>query len=213
VIASAPFVHLAGDGGIEPATPGWPGLVSGGIFARRSRARQSGHEDVKRHARIRKPRRTRDGRIRLTIIDKGVKRQVELPGVIIGKALSYQIGVKPGDPVILISPASLGAGNRAAASQALRSGRLLSLRDVRVRLDPDVHRFSKMDARCWPTTRNSRAGLELRLANMFDAPAIRNKIAAIAGPDFEVSDWTTRQRAALPRRCNSKSSLTSWCCC
>jgi lipoprotein-releasing system permease protein len=26
---------------------------------------------------------------------------------------------------------------------------------------------------------------------MFDAPAVRDKMAAIAGPDFEVSDWTT----------------------
>ena len=26
---------------------------------------------------------------------------------------------------------------------------------------------------------------------MFEAPAIRDKIAAIAGPDFEVKDWTT----------------------
>ena len=26
---------------------------------------------------------------------------------------------------------------------------------------------------------------------MFDAPAVRDKIAAIAGPDFQVSDWTT----------------------
>jgi lipoprotein-releasing system permease protein len=31
----------------------------------------------------------------------------------------------------------------------------------------------------------------LRLVNMFDAPAIRGRIAAMAGPDFEVSDWTT----------------------
>ena len=35
------------------------------------------------------------------------------------------------------------------------------------------------------------SGLELRLVNMFDAPAIRRRIAAIAGPDFQVSDWTT----------------------
>ena len=26
---------------------------------------------------------------------------------------------------------------------------------------------------------------------MFDAPAVRAKIAAMAGPDFEVKDWTT----------------------
>ena len=35
------------------------------------------------------------------------------------------------------------------------------------------------------------SGLELRLHNMFDAPQVRDKIAAMAGPDFEVKDWTT----------------------
>ena len=35
------------------------------------------------------------------------------------------------------------------------------------------------------------SGLEVRLVNLFDAPAIRNQIAAMAGPNFEVSDWTT----------------------
>jgi lipoprotein-releasing system permease protein len=29
------------------------------------------------------------------------------------------------------------------------------------------------------------------LANMLEAPAIREKIAALAGPDFEVKDWTS----------------------
>ena len=35
---------------------------------------------------------------------------VQLPGAIIGKQLALELGVRPGDPVILISPTSLGAG-------------------------------------------------------------------------------------------------------
>jgi lipoprotein-releasing system permease protein len=34
------------------------------------------------------------------------------------------------------------------------------------------------------------SGLELRLRNMFEAPAVRSRIQAIVGPQFQVNDWT-----------------------
>ena len=126
----------------------------------------------------------------VTVVDKGVKRQVELPGAIIGKSLAFELGVRPGDPVILISPASLGAGigpprlKRFIVTGFFHSGMFdydstlifVALKDGRALLADDA---------------SLESGLEVRLVNMFDAPAIRTKIAAIAGPDFEVSDWTT----------------------
>jgi lipoprotein-releasing system permease protein len=126
----------------------------------------------------------------VTIVDKGVKRQVELPGAIIGKSLAFELGVRPGDPVILISPASLGAGigpprlKRFVVTGFFHSGMydddstlaFVALKDGRALLADDA---------------SLESGLELRLANMFDAPATRDKIAATAGPDFEVKDWTT----------------------
>ena len=126
----------------------------------------------------------------VTVVDKGVKRQVELPGAIIGKSLAFELGVRPGDPVILISPASLGAGigpprlKRFIVTGFFHSGMFdydstlifVALKDGRALLADDA---------------SLESGLEVRLVNMFDAPAMRTKIAAIAGPDFEVSDWTT----------------------
>ena len=126
----------------------------------------------------------------VTIVDKGVKRQVELPGAIIGKSLAFELGVRPGDPVILISPASLGAGigpprlKRFIVTGFFHSGMFdydstlifVALKDGRALLADDA---------------SLESGLELRLYNMFDAPAVRTKIAALAGPGFEVSDWTT----------------------
>ncbi len=126
----------------------------------------------------------------VTIVDKGVKRQVELPGAIIGKSLAFELGVRPGDPVILISPASLGTGigpprlKRFVVTGFFHSGMyefdstliFVALKDGRALLADDA---------------SLESGLELRLVNMFDAPAIRRRIAAIAGPDFQVSDWTT----------------------
>ena len=126
----------------------------------------------------------------VTIVDKGVKRQVELPGAIIGKSLAFELGVRPGDPVILISPASLGTGigpprlKRFVVTGFFHSGMyefdstliFVALKDGRALLADDPQLES---------------GLELRLVNMFDAPAIRDKIAAMAGRDFVVSAWTT----------------------
>ena len=126
----------------------------------------------------------------VTLVDKGVKRQVELPGAIIGRSLAFELGVRPGDPVILISPASLGAGigpprlKRFIVTGFFHSGMFdydstlifVALKDGRALLADDA---------------SLESGLEVRLVNMFDAPAMRTRIAALAGPGFEVSDWTT----------------------
>jgi lipoprotein-releasing system permease protein len=126
----------------------------------------------------------------VTVVDKGVKRQVALPGVIMGKQLAFALGVKPGDPVILISPASLGTGvgaprlRRFVVTGYFNSGffdfdstlAFVALKDGRALLADDA---------------TLESGLELRLVNLLDAPAVRDQIAALAGPDFEVSDWTT----------------------
>jgi lipoprotein-releasing system permease protein len=90
----------------------------------------------------------------------------------------------------LISPASLGAGigpprlKRFVVTGFFHSGFFdfdntlvfVALKDGRALLADDPQLES---------------GLELRLRNMFDAPAVRDKIAAMAGPEFEVKDWTT----------------------
>ncbi|MGA7871404.1 MAG: ABC transporter permease [Candidatus Binatus sp.] len=126
----------------------------------------------------------------VTIADKGKKRVVELPGAIIGKSLAFDLGVRPGDAVILISPASMGAGigpprlKRFVVTGFFHSGMydfdstllFVALKDGRALLADDPQLES---------------GLELRLHNMFDAPAVRDRIAAMAGPEFEVQDWTT----------------------
>ncbi|HZC45637.1 MAG TPA: ABC transporter permease, partial [Candidatus Acidoferrum sp.] len=126
----------------------------------------------------------------VTIVDKGVKRAVQLPGAIIGKSLALELGVRPGDPVILISPASLGAGigpprlRRFVVTGFFHSGMFdfdstlifVALKDGRALLADDA---------------SLESGIELRLVNMFDAPAVRDKIAAMAGTDFTVTSWTT----------------------
>ena len=188
VSASAPFV-TSQVMAVSSTDSGAPGLVSGGIL-----------RGVEPHdnAVLKELKDTlEDGTLEdletmhpVTEVDKGVKRVVDLPGAIIGKSLAFELGVRPGDAVILISPSSLGAGigpprlKRFVVTGFFHSGMFdfdstlifVALKDGRALLADDA---------------SLESGLELRLVNMFDAPAIRSQIAAIAGPDFEVLDWTT----------------------
>jgi lipoprotein-releasing system permease protein len=131
----------------------------------------------------------------ITITDHGKQRKVDLPGAIVGRSLAFDLGLQPGEPVVLISPASLGAGigaprlKRFVVAGFFHSGMyefdssliFVSLKNARALLadDPQL-----------------QSGLELRLHNLFDAPAVAQKIEAIAGPGFTVTDWT-RSNAPL----------------
>ncbi len=97
--------------------------------------------------------------------------------------------MRPGGIVTLISPASMGALpglprlKRFVVVGYFHSGMFdfdsalmfVALKDGRALFADDPQ---------------AESGLELRLANLFDAPAVRVRIASIAGPGFEVSDWT-----------------------
>jgi lipoprotein-releasing system permease protein len=125
----------------------------------------------------------------VSVVDHGKKRIVELPGAIVGKELALQLGLRPGDPVILISPASLGAGagtprlRRFVVGGFFYSGMyefdssliFVGLKDGEALLADDPQLES---------------GLEVRVANLFDAPAIGERIGAMAGAGFTVSNWT-----------------------
>ena len=188
VTASAPFVSSQVMA-VSSTDSGAPGLVSGGIL----RGVVVHDNPVLRELQDTLESGSLAGletMYPVTIVEKGVKRQVMLPGAIIGKQLALDLGARVGDPIILISPASLGAGigpprlKRFVVAGLFHSGMFefdstlifTALKDGRALLADDS---------------NLQSGLELRLTNMFDAPAVRSQIAAIAGPDFEVSDWTT----------------------
>ncbi len=188
VVASAPYV-TSQVMAVSSTDTGAPGLVSGGILRGvqpHDNAVLKELKDTLENGTLADLETTHP----VTIVDKGVKRVVQLPGAIIGKQLAMELGARPGDPVILISPASLGAGigpprlKRFVVTGFFHSGMydfdstlvFVALKDGRALLADDA---------------SLESGIELRLANMFDAPQIREQIAAMAGPEFEVKDWTT----------------------
>ncbi len=188
VSAVAPFV-TSQVMAVSSTDSGAPGLVSGGILRGvqpHDNAVLKELKDTLENGTLADLETTHP----VTIVEKGVKRVVDLPGAILGKSLAFDLGARPGDPVILISPASLGAGigpprlKRFVVTGFFHSGMFdddntlifVALKDGRALLADDA---------------SLESGLEVRLVNLFDAPAIRDQIAAMAGPDFEVSDWTT----------------------
>jgi lipoprotein-releasing system permease protein len=123
------------------------------------------------------------------IVEQGHKRKVDLPGAIVGKTLAFDLGLQVGDSVILISPASLASGlgaprlKRFVITGYFYSGMydfdstlvFVALQNGRALLSDDSE---------------LQSGLEVRLKNMFDAPAVAAAIEKIAGADYTVSDWT-----------------------
>ncbi len=126
---------------------------------------------------------------RVTVSDHGVKRSVELGGAIVGRTLGEQLGLAVGDLVTLISPASLSGGlgtprlRRFVVGGFFHSGMyefdasliFVALSDARGLLADDPRLES---------------GLEVRVDDLFAAPAIAKRVAAMAGTGFAVENWT-----------------------
>ena len=116
-----------------------------------------------------------------TVVDNGAKRSVKLPGTIIGDSLAQELGVRVGDPIFLISPASLGGGIGAPRLRRFVLGGLFH--SGMYQFDSSLIFVSINDARALlADDPQLESGLEVRVRNLFDAPVIARRIAQIAGP-------------------------------
>jgi lipoprotein-releasing system permease protein len=128
------------------------------------------------------------------VADGGTKRTVNLPGAIMGDSLAFELGIGVGEPVVVISPASLGGGigaprlKRFVVGGFFHSGMyqfdssliFVSLKSAQALLADDPQLES---------------GIEVRVRDLFQAPAIAAQIARLAGQGFTVSDWTQANTA------------------
>ncbi len=116
-------------------------------------------------------------------------RAVDLPAVILGKSLAADLDTSMGGTVTIISPTSFGAiadvprlkrfvvGGMLHSGMAEYDASLLFVNIDQARaLAGDSPQFEH--------------GLEVRLSNILDAPAMRRRIAGMLGKDYTVSDWT-----------------------
>ena len=125
----------------------------------------------------------------VTVTEQGVKRVVELPGAIVGESLASQLGLRIGDPFVVVSPATMLQGmgtprlRRFVVGAMFYSGMyqydstlvLVARRQAQALLNGDPA---------------ARTGYQVRVERLFDAPRIGEQIAQHLGPGFKVSDWT-----------------------
>src|SRR5690348_4318546 len=129
-----------------------------------------------------------------TATEEGVKRAVQLPGAIIGDSLALQLGISMGDPIVLISPASLGSGVGAPRLRRFAVGGLFH--SGMYQFDSSLIFVSLKNARALlADDPQLESGLEVRLRNLFDAPAVATRVAGLAGPGTSVTDWTQANAA------------------
>jgi len=129
-----------------------------------------------------------------TVADNGAKRSINLPGTIIGDSLALEFGIRVGDPMVLISPASLGSGIGAPRLRRFVVGGLFH--SGMYQFDSSLIFVSLKDARALlADDPQLEGGLEVRVHNLFDAPAIGASIARLAGNGFTVTDWTQANAA------------------
>ncbi|MFZ0659414.1 MAG: ABC transporter permease [Candidatus Binataceae bacterium] len=187
VAAVAPFV-TSPVMAVSNTPSGAPGYVSGGIL----RGVEAEHNPVLTELQQTLQSGTLaslDAEHPVQIVEQGQKRKIDLPGAIVGKSLAFDLGLRVGDSVILISPASLASGlgtprlKRFVITGYFYSGMydfdstlvFVALRNGRALLSDDSE---------------LQSGLEVKLRNMFDAPAVAAAIEKIAGKDYTVLDWT-----------------------
>jgi len=124
------------------------------------------------------------------VTENGVKRTVDLPSAIVGRALALDLGApRLGDTVTLISPASLaGAAGGPRLKRFFISGFFYSgmydFDSTLVFVDLKAGRALLAD------DPQLESGLEARVKDIFEAPALAAKIRSLAGSGFTIKDWT-----------------------
>jgi lipoprotein-releasing system permease protein len=125
----------------------------------------------------------------VTITDRQGVRVVDLPTVIVGKALAQDVDLHIGDPVTIIAPLSVGAISNVPRLKRFAVGGFFY--SGMGEYDSALVFVAYQDANAlFADDSQLDSGLEVRVAKPMDAPAIAAKVAAIAGPAYTVKNWT-----------------------
>jgi lipoprotein-releasing system permease protein len=187
VLAVAPFV-TSQVMAVSNTSAGLPGYVSGGIL-RGVIATDNPVLIELRRTLINGSLATLDEMHEVQIKDGGQPRIIKLPGVIVGKALAFDLGVRPGDILTIVSPASLGAGIGPPRLRRFFVGGIFY--SGMYQFDSTLLFTSLANGQALLANQpGMESGLEVRVAQLFDAPELGQRILALAGRGFAVSDWT-----------------------
>ena len=187
VVAAAPYVSSQVMA-VSTSPEGVPAYVAGGVLRgvvpgknpvlkELEETLKSGNLDVL------------DRSYKAEVAEAGAKRTVNLPGAIIGDSLAFELGITVGQPVVVISPASLGSGIGAPRLKRFVVGGMFH--SGMYQFDSSLIFVSLHNAKALlADDPQLESGIEVRVRDLFQAPAIGAEIARLAGKDFTVRDWT-----------------------
>jgi len=125
--------------------------------------------------------------VRLT--SGGVARTVNLPGVILGQGLAADVDAEPGDLITIICPP--GFSGAVDVPRLKRFVVIGFFHSGMAEYDSTLLFINFTQAQALvDDSPQFQHGLEARVSNIFDAPALARRIAQIAGPGAVVRDWT-----------------------
>ena len=145
------------------------------------------------------------------VTDNGVQRQVELPGAIIGKTLGLDLGgVRVGDTITLVSPASLaGAAGGPRLKRFIVTGFFYSgmydFDSTLIFIDLKAGRALLAD------DPQLESGLEARVSQHFRCARYRGQDCRARGSRIHGHGLEQRERATCSPRYNWRNLPTSWC--
>jgi len=123
------------------------------------------------------------------LLDKGEQKAVELPTCIIGKGLAADVDAHMGDPITVIAPMSVGAISGVPRLRRFVVGGFFY--SGMAEYDSALVFVAYNDAAAlFGEESQLDSGLEIRVKQALQAPAIAQQIAHLAGPGYQVENWT-----------------------
>jgi lipoprotein-releasing system permease protein len=114
-------------------------------------------------------------------------------GILLGSELAASLGVVPGDPVrILTAEGTLSPMGMQPHQRTMRVAGVFSLGLSEV---DSTFAFVSLETAESLLDRDTVEFIQLRVANLWDAPAIAANIRATFGPDYRTEDWSSMNRS------------------
>ncbi|HXG17564.1 MAG TPA: lipoprotein-releasing ABC transporter permease subunit [Methylomirabilota bacterium] len=130
----------------------------------------------------------------VTTQDGNGARTVTLTGVIIGQALARQLGVLVGDPINVVSPLNASPGPLGMTPKVKRFVVAAIFDSGMYNYDEGLMMMSLADAQSFFGLGERVTGVEVRVADVYEAQKIARRIEAALGFPYKARDWTEINR-------------------
>ena len=130
----------------------------------------------------------------VSIKDGDEERKVALNGVIIGQSLARQLGVVVGDPINVVSPLNTTPGPLGMTPKVKRFVVAAIFDSGMYNYDEGLMMMSLADAQSFFGLGDRVTGIEVRLADVYDAQQIARSLEDTLGFPYKARDWTEINR-------------------